>query len=195
MPEVPDNATRALILDVAEDLFSKRGFAAVKLRDIAEAVNMKHASLYYYVPGGKDQLFIEVMERSFHRHQQGIAQAIENAGDSLRAQLYAVADWFVMQPAMDIGRMQQGDRPDMAVAEMQRLMALAYNAVRMPIVAALERAAAHEHLHMADYSLGAMALVSAIQSLHAIPIALSVTDRKNLGHQLVDMFLDGWRAR
>jgi len=45
-------------------LFSKRGYIRVRLRDIASAMGMKHASLYYYAPAGKQQLFIEVVERN-----------------------------------------------------------------------------------------------------------------------------------
>ncbi len=77
---LPDNETCEHILKVANELFSQRGFAAVRLRDIAAAVGMKHASLYYYVPGGKEQLFIEVLERNFHRHREGLTQAIQGPG-------------------------------------------------------------------------------------------------------------------
>src|SRR5688500_3338007 len=104
-----DNETYKRILAVAEELFAQRGYSAVKLRDIAYAVDMKHASLYYYVPGGKEALFVQVMEHSFQRHQDGVTKAIEAAGQGLRQQLYAVADWFVIEVAMDLGRFHQGD--------------------------------------------------------------------------------------
>jgi DNA-binding transcriptional regulator YbjK len=57
MTELPDNETRRLILEAAESLFSTRGYSAVKLRDIATAVNVKHGALYYYwlngISGGR----------------------------------------------------------------------------------------------------------------------------------------------
>lgn len=82
----PNNATWLRILDTAEDLFAKRGFAAVKLRDIASAIGMRHASLYYYAPGGKEQLYIEVMDRVLRRHRAGLEHVIVAAGDDLREQ-------------------------------------------------------------------------------------------------------------
>jgi AcrR family transcriptional regulator len=65
------NSTHQTILDAAERLFAERGYAAVKMHDIARAVDMRHASLYYYAPAGKEQLYVEVMERNFNRHRAG----------------------------------------------------------------------------------------------------------------------------
>ncbi|MBZ0309485.1 MAG: TetR/AcrR family transcriptional regulator, partial [Anaerolineae bacterium] len=55
---------------MAEHLFAERGYTAVTLRDIAEAVGLRHASLYHHVPGGKEALFIEVTERTMKRHAE-----------------------------------------------------------------------------------------------------------------------------
>ncbi|MFF2225352.1 TetR/AcrR family transcriptional regulator [Streptomyces globisporus] len=54
--------TRARILDSATDLFSRSGFHAVSLRDIAAHAGMTHAGLLHHFPG-KDALLIEVLER------------------------------------------------------------------------------------------------------------------------------------
>ena len=43
----------ARILDAAAELFSTRGYEAVTLRDIGNAVSIRHASLYHYAPKGK----------------------------------------------------------------------------------------------------------------------------------------------
>ena len=48
---------RDLILQQANILFSERGFSAVSLEDIAEAVGVKRESLYYYYPGKYDLLY------------------------------------------------------------------------------------------------------------------------------------------
>jgi AcrR family transcriptional regulator len=194
MSKPPDNETRRHILEAAESLFASRGYAAVKLRDIAQAVDMKHASLYYYVPGGKEQLFIEVVEHSYRRHRQGVTEAIQQAGEDLRARLYAVSDWFVTQPAIDLARMQQGDRPKISEAEMARLSTVAYDSLRLPIVEALHDAHAEGQVAVDDVDLAAMALISVIQSIRHIP-GSSAAARQQIGHRLVDMMLDGWRPR
>ena len=52
------------LLNVAEHLFLTRGYAAVSMRDIADALHVRQATLYYHVPEGKNQLFLKVAERS-----------------------------------------------------------------------------------------------------------------------------------
>ncbi|MFF0504915.1 TetR/AcrR family transcriptional regulator [Streptomyces fimicarius] len=54
--------TRARILDSATDLFSRSGFHAVSLRDIAAHAGLTHAGLLHHFPG-KESLLIEVLER------------------------------------------------------------------------------------------------------------------------------------
>lgn len=54
--------TRARILDAAAELFSRSGFNAVSLRDIAAHAGLTHAGLLHHFPG-KDRLLMEVLER------------------------------------------------------------------------------------------------------------------------------------
>ncbi|MCF8473913.1 MAG: TetR/AcrR family transcriptional regulator [Emcibacter sp.] len=48
---------RDLILSQASRLFTEKGFSAVTLEEIAEAVGIKRESLYYYYPGKYDLLY------------------------------------------------------------------------------------------------------------------------------------------
>ncbi len=50
------------ILDTAEQLFSKRGFYGVTLKDVAKGVGVHHTLMHYYF-GDKKQLFDAVFER------------------------------------------------------------------------------------------------------------------------------------
>lgn len=195
MSDLPNNETRQRILDVADDLFSKRGYAAVTLRDIAGEVGMRHASLYYYAPGGKEQLFVEVMERSLHRHRQGMTDALSEAGDDLRDQLRALVRWTVSQPPLDISRMQHADMLAVKPEQAHKLMDLAFDAIRLPIVAVLEPARRAGVIDLPDLDLAALALVSLLQSVHQIPPPFTQTDREEVGFRLVDMLLNGWLKR
>jgi AcrR family transcriptional regulator len=195
LAELPDNETRARILDIADELFSKRGYAAVRLRDIAEAVGMRHASLYYYVPGGKKQLFVEVMERNFQRHRDGLTTAIARAGDDLRQQMYAVAAWLAEQPPIDMARMVEADMHEIDPAQAEQLMGFAYDALRLPLVTALQKAQATHQINMPDLDVAAMAMISLAGSVHHIPPHFGQTMRHEVGRQLVDMLLDGWLVR
>ena len=57
----------------------------VTMHDIASALGMKQASLYYHVPGGKEELFVEIMERSLGRHKRGLVASIEAADAMVKA--------------------------------------------------------------------------------------------------------------
>jgi AcrR family transcriptional regulator len=195
MDELPNNGTRARILDAAEELFATRGYAAVKLRDIASAVGLRHASLYYYVPGGKEQLYVEVMERTFVRHRVGLEQAIAQAGDDLRAQMHAVAQWLVTQPPLDITRMQYADMPVLDPTHANQLMKLAYDSLRTPVVGAIDRGVKTGRIAVPDLDIAAMGLISLLQSVHSIPVAYRTIPTERLGQQLTDMLFDGWRTR
>src|SRR5215204_6155144 len=89
---------RERVLNVAEHLFRERGYASVTLKDIADELGMKQASLYYHVPGGKEALFIEVSERGFHQHRVGLEGAIASAGSELREQMRGAARWILSHP-------------------------------------------------------------------------------------------------
>ena len=54
-------ARRAQIRRVAAELFDASGYRETSMDDIAAAVGIKKASLYYYFPG-KDQLLVELHE-------------------------------------------------------------------------------------------------------------------------------------
>ena len=59
-PPSKSEATRQAILHAAAGLFRQRGYAAVSLRDIAEAVGMKTGSLYYHF-SSKESLVEEIL--------------------------------------------------------------------------------------------------------------------------------------
>ncbi|WP_328530093.1 TetR/AcrR family transcriptional regulator [Nocardioides sp. NBC_00368] len=54
---------RDQILDAAAKLFVERGFAATSTREIADAVGIRQASLYYHF-AGKDDILAELLDRS-----------------------------------------------------------------------------------------------------------------------------------
>src|SRR4051794_12705996 len=99
--EYPISEARQRVLNVAERLFNERGYASVTLKEIADELGMRQASLYYHVPGGKEALFIEVSERGFHRHRQGLEEAITGAASDLREQLRGAARWILAHPMPD----------------------------------------------------------------------------------------------
>ena len=191
----PNNETRQRILGVADELFSARGYAATRLRDIASRVGMKHASLYYYVPGGKEQLFVEVMERNFKRHREGMEQAIRKAGPELRAQMRAVSVWLLAQPPLDLMRMQYADMPVLSAEKAQYLSWLAYDSLRMPLRDALVVARTQTLVNLPDLDLAVMSFIALIESIHGNPMRYTPAGLTAIAEGIIDMLLTGWLAR
>lgn len=66
---------RQRILEVAEELFTTRGYQAVSIRDIAQACEFTNAALYYHF-ANKEALFYEVMEW----HTSNLRERMQQAG-------------------------------------------------------------------------------------------------------------------
>ena len=77
-PPSKSEATRQSILHAAAGLFRQQGYAAVSLRDIAEAVGMKTGSLYYHF-SSKESLVEEILSLG----TQGAFEASKAAVDAL----------------------------------------------------------------------------------------------------------------
>lgn len=77
-----DLETRHRILEAASELFTTKGFKGVSMRDVAEAVKVTPAALYYYFPQGKEDLFIEVIKQMFLRYAQEVSEAVKLGQDS-----------------------------------------------------------------------------------------------------------------
>ena len=195
MAEPQKNETRERIMDTAETLFMTRGYKAVRLRDIADAVGMRHASLYYYVPKGKEQLFIAVVERSMARHQREMARLITAAPENIVSQAYAVSDWLVSQPPIDMVRMVEADLPEIEPAKAAELSNTILTSLTQPMIKALEKADAKHEISVSDYGMAAMALITLIQGVHHIPLPSIPEGRQSFGRKLTKMLLNGWLAR
>jgi TetR/AcrR family transcriptional regulator len=63
-PLAKADRTRAAVLDAAERLFARRGYAATRLEDVAEAVGVKRAALFYHFRD-KQALYDAVIEAAF----------------------------------------------------------------------------------------------------------------------------------
>jgi TetR/AcrR family transcriptional regulator, cholesterol catabolism regulator len=55
--------TRDEILDAAAQIFSQKGFHATSMQDIAQAVSLQKASLYYHI-SSKQEILVDVLDRA-----------------------------------------------------------------------------------------------------------------------------------
>jgi len=58
------NDTRSAILEAAEKLFARRGYAVARLEDVGEAVGLTRPALFYHFPD-KQSLYKAVLEEAF----------------------------------------------------------------------------------------------------------------------------------
>ena len=86
---VPPPATRDVILDASERLFSAHGVDGVAVRDLARELGLTASSLYNHFPG-KQALYEAVLERGL-RPIVEIVQGAWQAGQ-LRRDMVAVTD-------------------------------------------------------------------------------------------------------
>lgn len=73
--------TKQKILDVSLNLFSRKGFSAVSIRDICTQVNIKESSVYYHFKN-KQAIFDELL----HRFEQVATDMMVQLEQSLSAQ-------------------------------------------------------------------------------------------------------------
>jgi len=77
-----DQPTSERILRSAAALFSKKGYSATSLREIAALLQIQKASLYYHI-AGKEDLLYEICSGSLRRIRRDVEAAIQQVEDPL----------------------------------------------------------------------------------------------------------------
>ncbi|HZS58755.1 MAG TPA: CerR family C-terminal domain-containing protein [Gemmatimonadaceae bacterium] len=96
---MPD--ARAAILDAAEELFARQGFAATTIKDIARAADVNSALLYYYF-ADKDALYEAVLERLVGPALEGLKALsdVRTPEEGIRMLIRAVSGRLAERPHM-----------------------------------------------------------------------------------------------
>lgn len=158
LPAQRQNSMREAILDAAEDLFSKNGFRAVSMREIAQASGANLGSISYHF-GSKDGLLRAIYERHsgpMNRRRQELlteAQRIRDPDDRLEAIVRAFILPSLSQTAGSIGGGARFARLRAVVMaerheEAQKIIAETFNPINLAFIDALQ--ACLPHLPRAD---------------------------------------------
>ncbi|MBR8839021.1 MAG: TetR/AcrR family transcriptional regulator [Stigonema ocellatum SAG 48.90 = DSM 106950] len=182
------------LLETAERLFTERGYTGVTLRDIGTELGITHASLYYHVPGGKEELFVEVTERSLLRHRSGLSKAISQARPVLQEQLRATAQWFLSQPPVDLSRLSRSDLPALNEVQAQRLTKVAYESIILPIEEIFVNACDREHYRILYPSLLAVSFIQIVTSIHDAQ-SYTTTSAEDMVEEMIEILLRGIQGR
>ncbi len=191
--EVRDSTQR--VLDVAETLFMDRGYNAITLRDIADELGIKQASLYYHFPGGKEQLFLAMAERMFERHRQGIMAALEVGKGDLRAQLREVAEWFGSQRPVKFMGMMHADLAALNPEHKEQLAQRAHAAMFRPLRETFVAAQARGEIRPMHPDLLAGSFLWLMDGLNYGETRTGAPPRQVMADDLISLLLDGLLPR
>ena len=191
-----DHATtdgRERILKAAALLFHERGYAAVTLKDIAEKVGIKQSSIYYHFPGGKEELFIEVMNRSMEEHKRGLDLAAA-WGRTLEEKLVSMGRWLLSQPAINLQRIIESDLMEIDPLQRSPLERASYGSLMGPIMQVLSEAEARGETVWHSKELVAAAFITITGTIQSAA-RFTNTTREEMLREMVHILLEGLTPR
>jgi AcrR family transcriptional regulator len=122
------------ILDTAEPLFFQNGYRHVSMKQIAQELALVSSALYYHFPGGKEQLYLTVLQRRFEACRLVIESGYRQHS-SLRDFLKHLAWWYVDQPPMNMQVIMQMDFPFLTKVGHQQLLRISDEGFFQPLIA------------------------------------------------------------
>ena len=97
-PAAGDRETRQQILEAARQPFLAKGYKGVSMKEVAEAVQITSAALYYHFPDGKQDLFFSVIQMTLEEWTQGALLATASA-QGLRERLDRLTQYLFTLPS------------------------------------------------------------------------------------------------
>lgn len=98
------------IITIAEKLFFTDGFKSVTLNDICEELEIKPASLYYHFKGGKEEIYVEVINLRISTYKAYL-EKLSVESSSLEEILKMFGYWYIEQPPMNMMIVTDMDMP------------------------------------------------------------------------------------
>lgn len=136
----PEESTRASgraeILAAARRLFMTRGYRAVTTREIADAVGLTQPALYHHF-GGKEILYIAVLEDDLERQSATIRAAVESEAPA-RERLLRLATSIADQGDHDLGQLFHDLRFEISEDNRRRIGLAFRDAMLAPMLALVD---------------------------------------------------------
>jgi AcrR family transcriptional regulator len=185
------HSSRELVLDAAEQLFVARGYTAVTLKQLADQLGMKQASLYYHFPLGKEDLYVEVMLRHLEHRRTVLERLIGQAKPNLRDCLLEVGIWLIQQIPLHADRMIVSDLPELSPDKSTQLEEAIYRCAFAPLEGIFVQYRDQlKPQFQGDLGFIAGSFLCYLESLYTFKRYGSKTD-KDLVNDLVDLLFEG----
>ena len=125
-------SNRNKIVSLAEKLFFANGYNNVTLREICDGVKIRPASLYYHFPGGKEELYIEVVVLRVNQFKDAVYRFSKECS-TLKEVLEKFGYWYIDQPPMNMMLIAQIDMPFLSAKGKRTIKTLVREAVFVPL--------------------------------------------------------------
>jgi AcrR family transcriptional regulator len=155
--------TRTLAIDAADALLHQHGYLGVSMDAIAEAVGIRKASLYHHFPAGKDELILEIANRSSDEGARCFTQALESNG-GIRSQLTELARAIIGKRQQDYAVLRDAMR-FMASEHQTHIYQEFYNGQFKHLHTALEQAVARGELQTHDTERSTWAFLNLLSEM------------------------------
>jgi AcrR family transcriptional regulator len=183
--------SREAILLAAEHLFMDQGFRGISMRQIAEAVGVTKAALYYHFQD-KEDLFVAIVER----YLMAMSTLIDTAAagnERCRAQISAIVLRILTQPVEQraILRLTSQELSNVSPANRTRFMQMYHELFINRITALLETGMASGELREVEPSLATWTLLGMMYPyFHPSPPPGTSTTGEQID-ALLSIFFDG----
>jgi AcrR family transcriptional regulator len=182
--------TRERAVAEADALLVAGGYGAMSMEAVAQAIGIRKPSLYHHFPGGKDELFVAVVESRTAEDGQRLSEAIADLLDTF-ARLRAISHYFNSVAE----RRPYHALRDMAahLPEQHRdwVLKIVDERVLAPVRAVIDDGVRRRELRRCDPELAALAFVTMMASMGKI--GADDPRRAALSDFIVDVFADGLR--
>jgi AcrR family transcriptional regulator len=191
MPVPGSRDLREEILLVAKHLFIEQGYHGLSMRQIAEAVGVSKAALYYHFRD-KEELFLAILE-IYLDEIEAILDRVRAQGTTCRQQISALVEAILSQPA------EQRAVIRLASQEMSRLNAEARQAFNETyhkkfidkIQAILKVGVESGELKPLDTGVATWALLGMMYPYFYPAHSYDVPSPSDVAEQLLEIYLDG----
>jgi len=155
------------ILSSAATLFSRRGYHAVGIRELADAVGLSTSTLYHYYPTKQDILFA-VISRFLHEFTERLIAGLRDSSVTPRQRLErAVTDHVVLTVTRREELLAGNPVLNALTAEQQAHIAALRRAYRDAVRDVIAEGAAAGQFHVTDPLLVAMAMLDMLDGIRS----------------------------